>query len=250
LENLAVAKRIEFLKVPVDIVPPEDLEPIIRGLLEKEGHHQIVFLSFADFMRARRDKEYHRMLEEAGLVIPLAESLKKGMGFLGLDLPYRHEPFHFVIRTLGILEQYRKSLYILGGRRKVTQISDNNLRTSFPGISMVGRYSGYYPKGMEEDILMAIQKSNPSLLLLGDGIKKAPLWIYHNSKNLNQGLSLHVKSLFQIFAGKKKRPDRDKFQKRSGSLLSVFLNPLKIFRLFQYIYYGLLLLISRIRNKN
>ncbi|WP_053227973.1 WecB/TagA/CpsF family glycosyltransferase [Spirochaeta cellobiosiphila] len=248
MENIIEAKRVYFLRIPIDIVPPDALEPIILNLLDKKEHQQIIFLSFSDFMKARRDKEYFRMLENAGLVIPLSKSLQNGMKFLKLDIPQQYEPFHFVIRTLGILENYRRSLYILGGKKQVTQISDNNLRSSFPGISMVGRYSGYYPKNMEKDIKTAIQKSNPSFLLIGDGIKKANSWVYQNRKHLNEGLSLYVKSIFQIIAGRKRRPDREKFLKGQSNIGKTILNPLKYYRLFQYIYYYILLFISKIRS--
>ena len=37
-------------------------------------------------------------------------------------------------------------------------------------MSIVGRFAGYYHKSMERNILTAIVKANPSLVIVGDGI--------------------------------------------------------------------------------
>ena len=47
-------QRISILKVPVDIVAPEDLEAVIQAMYSSGKNHQIILLSLADLIRARR----------------------------------------------------------------------------------------------------------------------------------------------------------------------------------------------------
>ncbi len=50
-------ERIHLLKIPVDILPPEDMEHEILALLEKPGTKQIVFLSVWDLLKARKNQK-------------------------------------------------------------------------------------------------------------------------------------------------------------------------------------------------
>lgn len=46
------------------------------------------------------------------------------------------------------------------------------MRSTFKGLQVVGRYVGYYPKSVEDDIVQAIYKASPSLVLVSEELKK------------------------------------------------------------------------------
>ena len=85
-------QRISILKVPVDIVAPDDLEVVIQAMYTSGKNHQIILLSLADLMRARRSGEYRTMLAGASLVLPISLPLIKAAKFLKRPLPQRYEP--------------------------------------------------------------------------------------------------------------------------------------------------------------
>ena len=73
-----------------------------------------------------------------------------------------------------------------------------NLRGSFHGIRVVGRFYGYFPKQAEPDIVTAIKKSSASLVLVGTGVPGKDKWILKHRKELNPG---HIAMGGQLLRG-------------------------------------------------
>lgn len=239
-------KRIDFLKVPIDILPENEIEDVFRTFAEDNRQHQIVLINFFDLMRARRSKEFMKTLKEASLVIPTAISIWRGIKFLKKDPSYRYRPFDFVIRILGLMEKYQKTLYLIGGRQNSLQTVFNNMRISFPGLNIVGRYTGFYSAKMEENILVAIKKASPTFMLAGDGLKGGDKWINSRMDSFSPGIYLYCSECFAIFSGKKNKGSKKSWETGSEIVAEVMKNPLKLFRGFTRLYYFFLLLIYKI----
>ncbi|MCL1818080.1 MAG: WecB/TagA/CpsF family glycosyltransferase, partial [Spirochaetaceae bacterium] len=159
-------ERITVTGIPVDRLPDEAFEEAILSLAEGKEVRQIVFLSLWNLMRARRDKEFRRTVERA-LVIPISLGILRGAKFLKKTVPERYMPFDFMIRLFAILEARGQSLYILGCRPRELGSIEQNLRQTFPGLKIVGRYTGHYPKSKEKDICTAIKKASPCCVVIG-----------------------------------------------------------------------------------
>jgi N-acetylglucosaminyldiphosphoundecaprenol N-acetyl-beta-D-mannosaminyltransferase len=249
-----------LLKVPIDIVPHEDLPDVISRLLqstetpnETPGSHRtegrgrnIVLLSLWDLLRARRNGEYRDYVYKAALVIPISKSIISGAKFLTGKKPVRYMPFHFIISLLTLLEGREYPLFLLGSKNKILRKTERNIHSTFPRLKIVGRYEGSMRKQEEPAVIEAIRKSSPSLLLAGKGIKRGELWIARNSNRLNSGFRLWCSALFDVFAEKKQRPSDAVFDKGLESIGFCFRNPLLFFRIFLYFWYMILLLLYRI----
>ncbi len=243
-------QRITLLKVPIDIVPEEEIPRVAHAFAESEGHKAIVFLTYSKFMKARRDPEFLSQLQKAALIIPVSKSLERGCRFLRLPELVRHYPFDFAIRFLGALEEKRRTLYLLGEHHQSVQTIAANMRTSFPGLNLVGRHTGYYGRDKEDPILLAIQKATPTVLLVGPGIPGKEKWPFRQGANLPVKVSLYSEETFRIMAGRKKRPTRAAFRKGTYELHKALTNPLRLGKIFSYTWYGLLLLVQRLRKRS
>jgi N-acetylglucosaminyldiphosphoundecaprenol N-acetyl-beta-D-mannosaminyltransferase len=241
-------ERFNLLKVPLDIIPPEQLEDIIYDLLKTETGQNVILLSLWDMLRARNNSEYRPYVQRATMVIPIAKSLVGGARFLLKKKAYRYMPFDFVISLLSILEKRELSLYLLGGRIRTLKRAEKNLRQTFPRLRIVGRFVGNFKHHEEPTILQAIRKAAPSLLLVGRGVKGGERWIARNDTGLNNGLRLWCSDLFDIFAERKRRPSRRIFDRGLEWFGFCFQKPWRVFRIFPYFYYKLLLLSYRIFN--
>ena len=246
--KVAGTRHIDFLSVPVHDLPDEKFEEAVRGMLEEEGKHQIVLVDTWDLMKARRNHEYARILQNASLVIPTTKGVQRICRFLKRPVPSIYMPYDFIIRLLGWLEHYRKSVYILGSTHRNIQISASNLRTSFPGLNIVGRCAGNYKRPAEENIILAIRKASPSLLLVGRGIKGRDKWILENQKTLADGIFLYGDDCFEIFAGKKRRVSRESWDRGTYVLTRLFKKPWRVLRGIVYLFFGFSLLAARIRK--
>jgi len=246
-----------LLKVPIDIVPPDELHDILFRLMprekkpwQKEKSMDIVLLSLWDLLRARRSRKYMEYVFNAALVIPISKSLVSGAKFLTGKTVYRYMPFKFVISILTFLEKHDFSVYFFGGTSKVLKKAEKNIHMTFPTLKVVGRCEGTIRKKEEGAVIEAIRKASPSLLLLGKGRREAELWIHKNSNLLNRAFRLWCSDLFDVFAEKKQRPSDAVFDKGLEHLLFCFKNPFKFFRLLPYFWYLFLLLINRLFNKS
>lgn len=228
-------KRIELLNVPIDVCKPEELESAVLSILEKKGAKQIVFLSIWDLLRSRnKKKDFKDCLKNADLILPVSKSILNAAKFLNLDVPFRYNNFTTVIQILNTLERHYKSLYLLGGRKKALQTAEKNVRATFKNLHIVGRYVGYYPKQAEDDVVAAIRKSSPSLVIVGDGIKEKNLWSYRRKEKFSDSIFLYYKDCIGIFADRIKRVSEETFRKGHEVWHEIIRNPLKIFLVFPY----------------
>jgi N-acetylglucosaminyldiphosphoundecaprenol N-acetyl-beta-D-mannosaminyltransferase len=239
--------RVSVLGVPVDILPVEGIEDLVTRFADGKNH-QIVLLSLWDLMRARRSGEFRTMIAGASLVLPISLSIAKGARFLRRAEPVRYMPFDFVVKLLAALEQRGKSVYLLGSTRTSIQKAECNIKSTFPGLRVVGRFAGRYPKHMEASIVEAVKKATPSLLLVGSGVPGREKWIPRNLVRFNSGIYLWCSDLFEVFAERRSKPSKSLFRNGLEWIPLFFRRPWKIYRVFIYVWYNILLLISRLRG--
>jgi N-acetylglucosaminyldiphosphoundecaprenol N-acetyl-beta-D-mannosaminyltransferase len=158
-------------------------------------------------------------------------------------------PFDFVIKLLAILEGYEFTTYLLGGKKRVLIKVEKNIRETFPGLRVVGRYHGSFRRTDEPTIIEAIRKASPSLLLVGKGVRGGERWISRNNERLGKGMRLWCSDLFDVFAERKRHPSRAIFDLGLEWVGYCFQNPLKLLRIFPFMYYHFLLLIYKIFKK-
>ncbi|ADK79307.1 WecB/TagA/CpsF family glycosyltransferase [Sediminispirochaeta smaragdinae] len=242
--------RIQIFGVPVDDIDEERFGETIRRLATDNGKHQIVFLDFRGLMRARGKGEYADMIRTASLVVPTSKSILAGARFLKLPVPHRHNPFAFVIKLLGAIEQIGGTLYLVGSRPDALQKAFGNVRDSFPGLRLVGRYAGYFRKDIERDVITAIKKAGPTILLAGDGLKGKALWLKRHERSFGFGISLFCDGCFKIFSGKRQRISNKSWERNSWWIPAVIIRPWRWFSFLRYILYGILLFIEKMRRRN
>lgn len=245
MDPQAAISRISVLGVPVDILPEEGIEDLVARFADGKNH-QIILLSLWDLMRSRRSGEFRTMIAGASLVLPISLSITKGARFLHKAEPIRYMPFDFVVKLLAALELHGKSAYLLGSTRTGIQKAEGNIKSTFPGLRVVGRYAGRYPKQMELTIVEAIKKATPSLLLVGSGVPGRERWIPRNLARFNSGIYLWCSDLFEVFAERRSKPSRSFFKKGLEWLPFSILRPWKIYRVFIYLWYNILLLVARL----
>ncbi len=244
-------QRIEVLGVPVDVCPPEELGQELLKILEKPGAKQIVFLSVWDLLKARnKKKDFGDCLKNADLVLPISKSIISGARFTKAEhIPVRYNPFDATIQMLSVLDQYYKTLFLLGGRKKTLQQAERNVHGTFPNLRIVGRYVGYFPRDTEENVVTAIHKASPSLAILSEGIKEKNLWAYRRREKFSDSIFLFYRDCLGIFSKRVKRVSERTFEKGLEIWSEIAHNPFKIFYIFPFISYILLLVWCRLFKK-
>jgi N-acetylglucosaminyldiphosphoundecaprenol N-acetyl-beta-D-mannosaminyltransferase len=239
-------KRIKVIDVPVDCIDPDMTGAVVTRLLENGEHNQVVFLSLRGLLRARHDPELMRCLRDAALILPTSLPIVTGARFLKAGSLSLINTFEHTIRILSAVEKAKGSVYLLGARKAVLEVAEENLKGSFHGIRVVGRFYGFFQKNVEGDIVTAIKKSAPSMVLVGSGVPGKDKWILKHRKELNPGISLWAGNCFEIFAGREKQTSRKLHAAGLGVLSGILRRPWRLGVLFPYLYYLVLLLGYRI----
>ncbi len=244
-----IKHRKQLLGVPVDEITLESALKLIEQFSKDAERHQIVLLTTMGLLKARRDIEYARMLKEASLILPISKGLITGASFLKIGHLSRFRPFEFLIRTLSLLEQLNKTVYLIGAKKEDVEQSERNLRASFPSLRIVGRFSGYFSKEQEKNIILVIKKSSPTLLIVGTGLPGREKWILRHKKEFNPGIYLWADNCFEIFSGKDKQPSKLMFSMGLERLTQFKKKPWIVLNIFPFIYYLILLSIHKIFKK-
>jgi N-acetylglucosaminyldiphosphoundecaprenol N-acetyl-beta-D-mannosaminyltransferase len=223
-----LVQRVLICNVPIDILPPEQITTVLENLLMAPGAHQIIFLRIPDFMRALRNPEYRACLHAAALVLPVSMGLKTASQKLKLPAPYRYSPFTFAVQMLNVLERVAGSYYILGDQALPLGTIEKNLRQTFPLAQTLGRYVGYFSPAMEQNIVTAVAKAAPNLLLLGPGVPGRNLWPYRNRRVFRRGIQLWCGECFDYFALRQRRPNRVSFRKGREYFHELMIHPWRL----------------------
>jgi N-acetylglucosaminyldiphosphoundecaprenol N-acetyl-beta-D-mannosaminyltransferase len=248
MDSQASVSRIAILGVPIDTLPEDRIDELVARF-EDGKNHQIVLLSIWDLMKARKDGEFRTMIAGASLVLPISLSIIKGARFLRKSEPVRYMPFDFAVKLLAALERRGKSVYVLGSSRTSIQKAEANIKSTFPGLRVVGRFAGRYPRHMEASIIEAVRKATPSLLMVGSGVPGRERWIPRNLSRFNSGIYLWCSDLFEVFAERRGKPPRGLFEKGLEWLPYLARRPWKAYRIFTILHYKLLLIITRLRHR-
>jgi len=250
IQQRGLVTRISLFQIPIDIIKPEDLDEVLAGLLMEKSYHQIVFLRIHDFMKAMRSPMHRDCLQKAALVIPVSKSFTSAAKKLRIPVPIRYAPFDFVVKLMNVLEAKHCSYYMLGDNAHALATTESNLRQTFPRAQPLGRYTGWFGKNMETNIVKAIAKASPNLLLTGPGIKGNNLWIHRRAAYFPRGVQIWCKECFDYFALRHKRPNKVSFRKGREYFHELMLHPQKIFHFPYYIMFKITLLFLRlIRRK-
>lgn len=242
-------KRISLLNVPVDIIQPDQLEEVVKELYSDGKNHQIVLLSMNDLMRARRHGEFRTMVMGAGLILPISLSIIKLAKFLKRELPLRYEPFLVIIELLRIMEHYNKSVYFFGASNRNLKLAEKNIRATFPALRVVGRHSAVFQRSFHANIVRAIHKASPTLLLVGAGVPGGEKWIPSHLKNFKAGLYIWCSDILDVFAEKRFRPPAVLFRHGLEWLYYYPLAPWKFLRIFSKMWSVVVALWYRLRGR-
>ena len=93
-------------------------------------------------------------------------------------------------------------------------------------------------------------KASPSLVIVSDGIKEKKLWAYNRRNNFASSIFLYYKDCIGIFSDRVKRVSEKTFDRGLEIWAEIFKNPLKIFLIFPYLRYIILVFWYRLFKKN
>jgi len=202
---MSTRQRIRILGVAVEnVVEAEAIERITDFVTEGAPHH-VVTVNPEFVMEARRNSAFRRVLAAADMATP------DGVGLL-LAARLHGNAFRGRVTGVALAELIAAraaergwSMFLLGAAPGVAERAAEALQRKYPGLRIVGCYSGS-PRSDEEPAIRArIITAQPTVLLVAYGHPAQDLWIARNQPLLRVPVAIGVGGVFDYLAGESPR---------------------------------------------
>lgn len=198
-------KKVEILKVPIDLVSSKEALEKLKTFLEEPNFKKVYTPNPEIVMLAQEDEELLRIIREADLVLADGIGLLIASKIKGLGLKERVTGIDTMDKLLNYSGEKGKSIYLLGGKPAVAEVACRNIEKRYKGIKIAGFYHGYFQEEDEERIIDNINEAKPDILFVALGAPKQEKWIDKHKDNLNCRLAMGVGGGVDIYAGTAKR---------------------------------------------
>jgi len=197
----------QILGVKFDCVTFEETLSCIEGMIASRQPHYVVTANVDFLVRARRDAELRRILNEAHLTLCDGTPLVWASRLLGNPLPARVAGSDLAPQLIRVAAKKRWRLFFLGATPEANAQAVANARAPFPNLEIAHFSPPFQPLDkMDHDAIRAkILAARPDILLVAFGCPKAEKWMAMNYRALGVPVMIGVGGTIDFLAGKLKR---------------------------------------------
>lgn len=197
---------VDVLGVAISKVTMQEATKKINEFVKSDSFHSVYTPNPEIVMLAKEDSAFHKILDEADLVVPdgigivIASKIKKD------PLPERVAGYDLVQNTMkeAVKEGYK--YYFFGSKPGISDEAAAKMRETYPGIDIVGTHNGYFKPEDEADIIADINESGANILLVALGAPKQEKWIEANKHLMpNVRVAIGVGGSLDVMSGNVKR---------------------------------------------
>lgn len=195
----------EIFDIKINCFDYITLEESISLAIQNKRQIIICYVNFFTVNIAKNDPKFRFILNSYDIIFPDGTGIWLGLKITGANIIKKR--FNLTDNGFNLLNFFSKnnlSVFMLGGKSDTLEKSKVKIQSSIPGLSITGMLHGYTNKSADE-IIEIINKSNPSILMVGLGTPKQEEWIYNNKNKIKSVVIISVGDLYALFAGKKKR---------------------------------------------
>ncbi len=193
---------IRVLGVRVDDLDTEGTLDRIEELLARGGHHLVATVNPEFVMLARRDPEFHRLLESAALCLADGWGVTWAARRQGRSLAARVTGVDLIPALAERAARRGWRLFLLGAAPGVAESVSGLLRHRHPELVIAGSHAGVAGPEGDEESLRLIAAARPDIVLVAYGAPRQELWISRNLARLEAGVGIGVGGAFDYLSGR------------------------------------------------
>jgi len=238
--------RLEVLGVQVDRVELSQALFTIAGFLDTPGCKQVVTLNPEYVMRAGRDPELKRLINDSELIVPDGMGIVWASRLLGKPLRGRVTGTGLLPEIARLCAARKISLFLLGGRPGVAGLTASRLREQTPNLEIAGVSCSDPGAATDPQTIEQINNSGAGVLAVAYGCPKQDYWIARNQDRLTGvRVAIGVGGAFDFVSGQ--IPRAPKLLRQAGLewLFRLWLEPARARRMLVLPRFGLKVLRSR-----
>lgn len=202
-----MCQRISIVTVGIDATSYENVCDRIITFVRQAKSCYIVAANVHVVMTAYWNPVYHKILANAEIVTPDGMPLVWGLRSLGVKQQQRVYGPDLMLALCDRAVQENLSIYLFGATDNTLDKLEQNLKTNFPNLAIVGRHAPPYldmnsPKfesQLAEDMQL-IAKSGAKLVFVALGCPKQEFWMSQAHQYL-QAIMIGVGAAFDFHSG-------------------------------------------------
>lgn len=137
------------------------------------------------------------------IIVPDGIGVVKAANMLGMPLKERITGVEIVQELFRILNEEKKSLYLLGAKREVIEQLVAKIKVDYKNINIVGYEDGYVDD--KDAVFEEIVALKPDAVLVALGIPAQEILIHKYYDRFDKGIFIGVGGSFDVLSGTKKR---------------------------------------------
>lgn len=141
--------------------------------------------------------------DERVIIVPDGIGVVKAANILKLPVKERVTGVEIVQKLLELLNEQKKSIYLLGAKKEVVDAFVNNIHEQYPNVIVSGYKDGYIKD--KDAAFDEIAELKPDVVLVALGIPAQELLIYKHYDKFDKGIFVGVGGSFDVLSGMKKR---------------------------------------------
>ncbi|WP_394200880.1 exopolysaccharide biosynthesis polyprenyl glycosylphosphotransferase [Shewanella waksmanii] len=189
-----------------NVTMPSMIEQVMQATTDKQNLARFAFVNADCMNTAYHHHDYVTALNSCQSVFADGLGVRIAAQHLGLALKDNVNGTDMFPLLCEQLSLQGKSIFLLGGRPGIAQITAQNMSKRFPKLKIAGTHHGYLADStLNASVIDKINDSGAAVLLVAMGAPMQELWLHTHQKQLQVGAAIGVGGLFDFYSNRIKR---------------------------------------------
>ncbi|MCY9695419.1 WecB/TagA/CpsF family glycosyltransferase [Paenibacillus alginolyticus] len=197
--------KVRIYGVPISKMSMDQTVAYLTNVIEQRQPHQVITANPIMVMAAQEDPAYLSMMQRAELIVPDGTGVVWAAKYVGEPVVERVPGYDLIHELMKVGESKGWKVYLLGASNEVIQAAAEKLRTTYPGIKLVGVRDGYFKDEQDAEVIQDILDAAPDILLVGRSAANQEPWIGKYKQQIGVPVMMGVGGSFDVLSGKLKR---------------------------------------------
>jgi N-acetylglucosaminyldiphosphoundecaprenol N-acetyl-beta-D-mannosaminyltransferase len=200
-----MSERITMMGCQVDNVTMEETLQRIDGFIQAGGPHQHVAVNVDKLVKAARDPELRRIINECDLINVDGLPVVWASRLLGKPLKERVAGVDLFEALMARSARTGWRVFLLGAREEVVSEVQRQYELKYPGLVVAGYRNGYWKPEEEAGVVEQIRAARADLLFVAISSPKKEHFLGQYQAQMGVPFSMGVGGTFDVAVGRVKR---------------------------------------------
>jgi len=197
--------RAQVLGCGIDRVDLQESVAYCEAVIDARGFAQHMAINVAKLVAMRSDPQLRHGVETCELITADGQPVVWASRLLRDPLPERVPGIDLMQALLARAAQKRYRVYILGARPADLGRAVAHIRSSYPGVDIVGYRDGYYADTEEAAVATAIRQAEPDILFVAMSSPRKEYFLSGHGRSLGVPFVMGVGGAVDVLAGVTRR---------------------------------------------